>query len=118
MLLKTFARVQVKSPVPKTSEATALRIMGACGEEGGDLPRRGMRRRRSGSWAMRTKDHFGTYMLLEKPGKGRSNAPFMMGMTGFNGYPEHPLPHQHGQLAQHGSCSISRTCGPSPRWRW
>ena len=84
LLLKTFARVQVKSPVPKSSEATALRIMGSSSKkveiyEGGQKP--------SKIWIVghATRDNFGTYMLLEKPGEGRSNAPFIMDMPGFNG---------------------------------
>lgn len=84
LLLKTFARVQVKSPVPKSSEATALRLMGAASKkveiyEGGASP--------SKIWIVghATRDNFGTYMLLEKPGEGRSNAPFIMDMPGFNG---------------------------------
>ncbi|MBP9176237.1 MAG: hypothetical protein KBF67_01950, partial [Flavobacteriales bacterium] len=71
MLLRTFKRVEVKSPVPKSAEATALRVMGASAKkveiyEGGDVP--------SKIWIVGhgTQDHFGTYMLLEKPGEGRS----------------------------------------------
>jgi hypothetical protein len=84
LLLKTFKRVTVKSPVPKASEAMTLRVMGSSAKkveiyEGGDAP--------SKIWIVGhgTKDHFGTYMLLEKPGLGRSSAPFIMGMTGFTG---------------------------------
>jgi hypothetical protein len=32
-----------------------------------------------------TQDHFGTFALLEKPGVGKSNAPFVLGMSGFSG---------------------------------
>ncbi|HRH70859.1 MAG TPA: hypothetical protein PLB89_15260 [Flavobacteriales bacterium] len=84
MLLRTFKRVEVKSPVPKAAEAHTLRVMGAASKkveiyEGGDVP--------SKIWIVGhgTQDHFGTYMLLEKPGEGRSNAPFIMGMGGFIG---------------------------------
>ena len=84
MLLRTFKRVEVKSPVPKSAEATALRVMGASAKkveiyEGGDVP--------SKIWIVGhgTQDHFGTYMLLEKPGEGRSNTPFICGMGGFTG---------------------------------
>ncbi len=84
MLLRTFKRIEVKSPVPKAALATTLRVMGAAGKkveiyEGGDRP--------SKIWIVGhgTQDHFGTFMLLEKPGEGRSNAPFIMGMGGFTG---------------------------------
>ncbi len=84
MILKTFLRVEVKSPVPKSAEAMALRVMGASATkveiyEGGDTPTK--------IWIVghATKDHFGTYMVLEKPGEGRSSAPFITGMSGFTG---------------------------------
>jgi hypothetical protein len=84
LLLKTFRRVEVKSPVPKKAQATALRIMGAAAKrveiyQGGDKP--------SKVWIVGhgTKDNFGTYAVLELPDKGRSSAPFVVGMSGFTG---------------------------------
>lgn len=84
LLLKTFLRVEVRSPVPKSAEATVLRVMGATAKKveiytGGSKPEK--------IWIVGhgTKDHFGTYMLLEKPGVGRSSAPFVMNMSGFTG---------------------------------
>lgn len=84
LLLRTFKRVEVKSPVPKSLQPKTLRVMAAIAKkveiyEGGDKP--------SKIWIVGhgTKDHFGTFMLLEKPGIGRSNAPFIMGMGGFTG---------------------------------
>lgn len=84
LLLRTFNRVEVKSPVPKSMQPHTLRLMAAGAKkveiyEGGDKP--------SKIWLVGhgTKDHFGTFMLLEKPGLGRSNAPFIVGMGGFTG---------------------------------
>jgi len=84
ILLKTFLRIEVRSPVPKSAEAMTLRTMGAGGKkveiyEGGDKPSR--------IWIVghATKDHFGTYMVLEKPDEGRSSAPFVMAIPGFTG---------------------------------
>ena len=84
LLLRTFKRAEVKSPVPKAAVAHTLRIMGATSKkveiyEGGDVP--------SKIWIVGhgTKDHYGTYMLLEKPGEGRSSSPFILGMGGFTG---------------------------------
>ncbi len=84
VLLKTFLRVEVRSPVPKSAEAMTLRVMGSAAKkveiyEGGDEP--------SKVWIVghATKDHFGTYMVLEKPDEGRSSAPFVMAMGGFTG---------------------------------
>jgi hypothetical protein len=84
LLLRTFKRVEVKSPVPKAAEAKMLRVMAANGKkveiyQGGEKPTK--------IWIVGhgTKDHFGTYALLEKPDEGRSNAPFILGMGAFTG---------------------------------
>lgn len=84
LLLRTFKRIEVKSPVPKSLQPKTLRVMAATSRkveiyEGGEKP--------SKIWIVGhgTQDHFGTFMLLEKPGIGRSNAPFIMGMGGFTG---------------------------------
>ncbi len=85
LLLKTFLRVEVRAPVPKSAEANVLRVMAGTAKRveiytGGDRPDR--------IWFVghSTKDHFGTYMVLEKPGTGRSEVPFVMGMSGFTGF--------------------------------
>ena len=85
LLLKTFVRVEVKSPVPKAAEANVLRVMSSTTKkveiyQGGEKPAK--------TWFVghATKDHYGTYMLLEIPGKGRSSVPFVMGMSGFTGF--------------------------------
>ena len=82
--LKTLRRVEVKSPVPKSAQDMTLRTMGARSTKveiymGSDEPEK--------SWIIghATKDHFGTYMVLEKTGEGRSSAPFVMGLGGFTG---------------------------------
>lgn len=82
--LKTFKRIEVKSPVPKSAEDMTLRAMAAHSVKveiytGGAKPEK--------IWIVghATKDHYGTYMVLEKPGVGRSSAPFVMGMQGFTG---------------------------------
>jgi hypothetical protein len=84
LLLKTFLRVEVRSPVPKSAEANVLRVMGAASKKveiytGGKKPEK--------IWIVghATKDNFGTYMLLEKPDEGRSSAPFVVNMSGFTG---------------------------------
>lgn len=84
LLLKTFLRVEVRSPVPKSMESNVLRVMSSNSKrveiyEGGKKP--------SKVWLVGhgTKDHFGTYMLLEKPGIGRSSVPYVLNMSGFTG---------------------------------
>jgi len=83
-LLNTFKRIEVKSPVPKSAEETALRAMAASSIKveiytGGAEPEK--------IWIVGhdTKDQKGTHMVLELPGVGRSSAPFIMGMQGFIG---------------------------------
>lgn len=84
LLLKTFLRVEVRSPVPKSAEDNVLRVMSSSSKKveiytGGKKPEK--------IWIVGhgTKDHFGTYMLLEKPGVGRSSVPFAVNMSGFTG---------------------------------
>ncbi len=85
LLLKTFLRAEVRSPVPKSAEANVLKAMSATAKrveiyEGGNEP--------SKIWLVghATQEHVGTYMLLEVPGKGRSDTPYIMGMSGFTGH--------------------------------
>jgi len=82
--LKTLLRVEVRSPVPKSQEPMVLRTMGSTSlkveiYEGGTKPTK--------TWILghATKDHFGTYAVLEKPGEGRGSEPYILGMSGFTG---------------------------------
>jgi hypothetical protein len=84
LLLNTFKRIEVKSPVSKKAQSTALRYMGAVAKRveiytGGRTPEK--------VWIVghAAKDNLGTYMVLELPEKGRSSAPFVMKMAGFTG---------------------------------
>ncbi|MEO8069455.1 MAG: hypothetical protein ABI599_17285 [Flavobacteriales bacterium] len=85
LLLKTFLRAEVRSPVPKSAEANVLKTMSSAARkvevyEGGQEP--------SKVWYVghATQEHVGTYMLLEIPGEGRSSEPFIVGMSGFTGH--------------------------------
>lgn len=85
LLLKTFLRVEVRTPVPKASEANVLKVMSSGAKKveiymGDDVPAK--------IWYVghATQDHYGTYMLLEIPGKGKSSVPFVMAMSGFSGF--------------------------------
>lgn len=84
LLLKTFKRVELRTPVPKSAEATVLRVMAGLATkveiyQGGKRPTK--------IWwvGQSSQDHFGTYMLLEVPGLGKSSVPYVMGMSGFTG---------------------------------
>lgn len=83
-LLKTFIRVEVKTPVPKSMQANVLKTMSTLAVKveiytGDDTPEK--------IWWVGhgTQDHFGVFAVLEKPGEGRSDSPFVLGMTGFTG---------------------------------
>lgn len=84
LLLKTFKLVELRGPVPKSMEPSVLRVMAGTAKkveiyQGGDKPAK--------IWWIggSSHDHYGTYMVLEIPGKGRSDVPFEMGMAGFTG---------------------------------
>jgi hypothetical protein len=83
-LLKTFIRVEVKTPVPMSMQANVLKTMSTLAVKveiytGDDKPEK--------IWWVGhgTQDHFGVFAVLEKPGEGRSDSPFVLGMTGFTG---------------------------------
>lgn len=85
VMLETFKMVYIKSPVPKSTQETVLRVMASTGKRveiftGGSKPEK--------IWHVGhpTQDHFGTYMILEIPGKGRSKEPFITSMQGFAGH--------------------------------
>jgi hypothetical protein len=85
LLLKTFLRVEVRTPVPKAAEANVLKVMSSTARKveiytGDDVPAK--------VWYVghATQDHYGTFMVLEIPGKGKSSVPFVMAMSGFSGF--------------------------------
>lgn len=85
LLLETFPRIKVKAPVPESAFETTVRsIAGKHVKveiyQGEDEPAK--------IWYVGnpTKDHYGTYMLLENPGKGKSTVPFIMEVPGFYGF--------------------------------
>ncbi|MBX2983321.1 MAG: hypothetical protein KF843_11660 [Flavobacteriales bacterium] len=84
LLLRTFKLVEIRAPVPKSMEPSVLRVMAGTARkveiyQGGSKP--------SKIWWVggSSADHYGTYMVLEIPGKGRSSVPFQMGMATFTG---------------------------------
>lgn len=84
LLLKTFKLVELRSPVPKSAEANVLRVMAGTAKkveiyQGGSRPAK--------IWwvGQSSSNMYGTYMVLEIPGKGRSSVPFEMGMAAFTG---------------------------------
>lgn len=85
LLLKTILMTKVKNPVPQTAfESVVKQISGKHVKveiyTDGDKPEK--------IWYIGnpTKDHYGTYMLLETPKNGKSTVPFITEVPGFNGY--------------------------------
>lgn len=83
-LLKTFIRVEVRNPVAKSMEANVVKMMSTLATKveiytGDDKPEK--------IWWVGhgTPDSFGVFCVLEKPGVGRSDSPFVLGMAGFTG---------------------------------
>jgi hypothetical protein len=84
LLLKTFQRIKVKSPVPKSMQETVIRNIAGDGKKC-EIYQNGVLLK-TYYVGTPTPDHFGTYMLLETPSEGRSSEPFIMHMTGFAGF--------------------------------
>ena len=85
LLLKTFARAEVKSAVPELQRSTVIRNFAGSGKKveiylGEDLPVK--------TWYIgtATPSHTGTYMLLETPEEGKSQEPFVVHLEGFVGF--------------------------------
>ena len=86
LLLKTFKRVTVRQPVQQKAKEGVLRMMASSGKrvdihlDGEDQPTK--------TWFIGTptQSHTGTHMLLELPGSGRSDTPYITHMEGFTGF--------------------------------
>ncbi len=84
IILKTAKLVSVKSEVPNAAVKNVLKTMAVTYKKidyysGNTLLK---------TWYVGspTRDHYGTYMLLEKPGHGKSIVPFVMEIKGFFGH--------------------------------
>lgn len=85
LLLRTFKRIKVKSPVPATARENVIRLLAGAGKkveiyQGGNTPVK------TYIVGNATQDHTGTYMLLETAEDGRSSDPFIVHMEGFTGF--------------------------------
>ena len=84
IILKTFKRIKVKSPVPSSGRENAIKLI-QTGKRvdvytDSDTP---MKTYFVGT---ATSDHTGTYMVLEVDGEERSTEPFITHMEGFTGF--------------------------------
>jgi len=83
LLLKTFARIGVKAPVPAPTQPTVISMIAGTGTrveifENGKFSKAYL-------IGTCTQDHFGTYMVLEHADGSRSAEPLIMHMEGFTG---------------------------------
>jgi len=84
VIFKTAKLVSVKSEVPKAAEKNVLKTMAVTFKKveyfsNGSLIK---------TWYVGgpTRDHYGTYMLLQRPGEDRSIVPYIMEIKGFFGH--------------------------------
>tara|TARA_Y100000589_G_C27161861_1_gene633121 strand:- start:403 stop:1395 length:993 start_codon:yes stop_codon:yes gene_type:complete len=85
LLLKTFNRAAVKGAVPEQMRETVIRNLAGAAKKveiytGREKPEK--------IWYVgsATPSHTGTYMLLEIPGEGKADEPFIVHMEGFTGF--------------------------------
>lgn len=86
LLLKTFKRVSVRQPVRASAREGVLKMLASAGKrvdihlDGHPDPYK--------TWFVGTptQSHTGTHMLLEIPGEGRSENPYVTHMEGFTGF--------------------------------
>jgi hypothetical protein len=84
LILKTLNRAKVKAAVPSAQRPTVLKNLLTAKRvdiyQGSNSPVK--------TWFVgtATSNHTGTYMLLEIPGAGRSEEPFVVHMDGFSGF--------------------------------
>jgi len=83
IILKTANRIRVQRPVAKSALENTLKKI-AVKNKRVDFYQKGVLSK-TYFVGNPTMDHYGTYMLLEIPRKGRSNEPFIMEIPGFNG---------------------------------
>ena len=85
LLLKTFSQIRVRGNVADKMRDNAMKLLSTSGKKveiytGGDEPAKIYYVGTS------TEDHTGTIMLLEIPGIGRSQEPYITHMEGFTGF--------------------------------
>lgn len=84
-LLKTFKRIRVRGNVSDGARDNMMKLLATSGKRaeiymGGDQPAKIY------YVGIATQDHTGTIMLLEIPGIGRSDEPYITHMDGFTGF--------------------------------
>src|SRR5690554_2688121 len=85
LILKTLHLIEIKHPVAKSGREHVLRMM-AGRHTYIQVFNRKDEMIKSYYMGMTTSDQRGTYMVLERPGKGRTEIPYVMTMKSFYGY--------------------------------
>ncbi len=85
LLLKTFNRIRVRGNVSDKSRDNIMKILVAAGKKV-EIYTTGSEPAKIYYVGNATEDHTGTYMLLEIPGVGRSEEPYITHMEGFTGF--------------------------------
>ncbi len=85
LILTTLKRIRVRGNVPEAGKQNMLKVIASSGKkvevyQGGDKPSKIY------YVGPATPDHYGTVMLLEIPGVGRSEEPYITHMEGFTGF--------------------------------
>ena len=86
LLLKTFKRISVRQPVRSSAKEGVLKMMASAGKRV-DIHLDGVQEPAK-TWFVGTptQSHTGTHMLLELPGEGRSEDPYVTHIEGFTGF--------------------------------
>ncbi len=84
LLMKTFSRIKVKTPVPKSALNNVIKSIATTGTKV-EIYRGGNEPAKVYYVGGSTLNHMGTYMLLETE-KVKSTVPFITYIPGFNGY--------------------------------
>ena len=85
LLLKTFKRMKVRSSVPYKAKETVLKMIASAGRKV-EVYTTGEKPEKIYYIGTSTPNHNGTYMVLEIPGVGRSEEPYIVYMEGFTGF--------------------------------
>lgn len=85
LILKTLHLLEIKHPTPERGREEILRMMAGRHKYVQVFDREGAAMK-SYYVGMSTMDEQGTYMLLELPGKGRTEIPYVMTMKSYFGY--------------------------------
>lgn len=85
LLLKTFARMRVRGNVAEKARDNMIRVL-AAGAKKVEVYQGGKEPSKIYYVGPATQDHMGTIMLLELPGEGRSEDPYIVHMEGFTGF--------------------------------